>query len=75
MKRKLAWLFAFLSGFYLLVLGWIPDPVPFLDEATALLILVKSTSYMGYDLTRLLPFFGKGRKSAGSGAKDRVVDV
>ena len=81
MKRLIAWCFALLSGFYLIALGWIPDPIPFLDEATALLILVKSTSYLGYDLTRFIPFLGKGRKSPdgrkadGRQAKDQTVDV
>ena len=76
MKRFIVWCFAILSGFYLLVLGWIPDPLPFLDEATALLILVKSTSYLGYDLTRFIPFFGRGKKDDGKvKAKDRTVDV
>ncbi|HEY8931985.1 MAG TPA: hypothetical protein VIM44_01590 [Rariglobus sp.] len=56
MKKFFAVLLALLSGGYLLTLGIAPDPLPFLDEATALLILVKSLSVLGIDLTRYVPF-------------------
>jgi len=55
MKKFFAVLLALLSGGYLLTLGIAPDPLPFLDEATALLILVKSLSVLGIDLTRYVP--------------------
>lgn len=76
MKRALVWLFAILSGFYLVALGWIPDPLPFVDEATALLIFVKATSYLGYDVRRFIPFLGRGKKQPQPAkTRDRVVDV
>ena len=31
-----------LSGGYLLILGWIPDPLPFLDEGVALAFFIKT---------------------------------
>jgi len=59
MKRLFVWLVAILSGLYVLIpLPWFTpaDPIPFLDEGVALMIFLKSTSWLGYDLSRWLPF-------------------
>lgn len=78
MKRIIAWALSILSGVYLLVAGPIPDPLPFIDEATALLVFINATAYLGYDLRRWLPFFGKGKTPHQRTPKDRpdvTVDV
>ena len=74
MRRKLAWIFATLSGGYLLTIGILPDPIPFIDEAFALAIFIKATSSLGYDVRRFLPFFGKSR-SVKSPARGATIDV
>lgn len=76
-KKLIAFLFALASGLYLLVMGPLPfpaDPIPFVDEATALIIFVKSMQVLGVDLTRFIPFLGKKMKTAPKAAGP-VVDV
>lgn len=77
-KKAFALLFAVLSGAYLLIWGPMVgplDPVPILDEATALLIFVKAMGALGVDIGRFLPFFGK-KVPKDRGSKDGpVVDV
>ncbi len=63
MKRKLAWMVAIVSGVYV-VLGPLPDPIPLLDEGLALMVFVKAMGWLGYDVTRWLPFVGKGARRA-----------
>ena len=74
MKRRIAWLVAILSGVFLLI----PDPIPFIDEATALLVFIKSMAYLGYDVRRWIPFIGKGKgqkRSPAERASGSTVDV
>ncbi|MFZ9936917.1 MAG: hypothetical protein ACO3JG_07625 [Luteolibacter sp.] len=76
MKRRLAWLVAIFSGLYLLVLGPLLDPLPFLDEAAALAIFVKSMLWLGYDIRRWLPFLGRrSGKPAPKSARESTIDV
>lgn len=79
MKRKLAWIGAILSGLYLLTVGPIPDPIPFIDEGVALAVFLKCVAYLGFDLRKWLPFFGKTPKSdpvrRANPAKDVTIDV
>lgn len=74
MKKFIAAVFACISGVYLVFLGWIPDPLPIIDEATALIVFVKSMAVLGVDLTRFIPFLGRKTKDAPKGAGP-VVDV
>jgi hypothetical protein len=72
-KKFIALIFAIVSGVYV-ILGPIPDPLPFLDEATALLIFVKSMAVLGFDLSRFVPFLGRKGKTPAK-APGPVVDV
>jgi hypothetical protein len=75
-KKLIAFSFALASGLYLLVMGPIPfpaDPIPIIDEATALIIFVKAMQVLGIDLSRFIPFLGKKEKS--QNAPGPVVDV
>ncbi|MBB5353333.1 hypothetical protein HNR46_003589 [Haloferula luteola] len=74
MKKFFALSAAFLSGGYLLTLGILPDAVPFIDEATALIILVKSLQVLGIDLSRFVPFLRSGKKAEKKDGSP-VVDV
>ncbi len=80
MKRKLAWMGATVSGLYLLTIGVLPDPVILVDEALALVVFLKCTSHLGYDVTRWLTFsrnWGKGKRAPRSryGRGGVTIDV
>jgi hypothetical membrane protein len=78
MKRHIAWILALISGLYLLTVGIFPDPIPFIDEATALLVFVNAMAYLGHDVRKWIPFLGKGKtmkSSASKGAAGQTVDV
>ncbi len=75
MKRKIVWLLAILSGLYLLIAGPMLDPLPFVDEAMALMIFVKSMSYLGYDVRRWLPFLRKNKSPRAKSTTGSTIDV
>lgn len=53
---------------------FIPDILPFIDEAIALMIFVKSLHVLGVDVARWLPFMGKKKADAAKKTAP-VVDV
>lgn len=78
MKKAFALLFAVLSGAYLLVWGPMVgplDPIPVIDEATALLVFVKAMAALGVDVGRFLPFFGRKVPKGEAKKPGPVVDV
>jgi len=77
MTRSLAWIFAILSGLYLLTIGLLPDPVPFIDEGIALAVFIKACAFLGHDVRRWVPFLGKrgGLTKKQSHARGATIDV
>lgn len=75
MKKLFALFFAALSGLYLMTIGLMPDFLPFIDEAAALLILVRSLGVLGIDVGRFLPFFGKKDPRRATGRRSGPIDV
>jgi hypothetical protein len=71
MKKLIALILAVVSGICL----FIPDPIPLIDEATALLIFVSSLGALGINISRFLPFFGKKTPKAKGPKQGPVVDV
>jgi hypothetical protein len=76
MKKALATLAVLMSGGYLLTLGIVPDPVPFIDEGIALVVLVKSLAYLGIDISRFVPFMSrKVKPGKGPEGDGQTIDV
>ena len=78
MKRQFAAILATCSGLYLLTVGLLPDPLPIIDEVTALWVFVKAMAYLGYDVRKWVPFLGKGKvreTRAPRAVFGRTVDV
>lgn len=76
MKKALATLAVLMSGGYLLTLGILPDPVPFIDEGIALVVLVKSLGYLGIDISRFVPFMSrKVKPGKGPEGDGQTIDV
>lgn len=73
-KKLFALVLAFFSGAYV-IFGWMPDPLPLIDEAVALAIFVRSMAALGIDVTRLLPFIGRKSKQGTSKDPGKVIDV
>jgi hypothetical protein len=73
-KKFIALILALISGVYVFALGWVWDPLPLLDEATALIIFVKAMGVLGVDLSRLVPFLGRKEKTPPK-PPGQVVDV
>ena len=60
-----------LTGGYLVFLGWIPDPLPFLDEGVALAFFIKT-------LKDMLTERGERKKNGSQPSKDEdgpIIDV
>ncbi len=79
MKRKIAWLGVILSALYLITIGILPDPLPLIDEGIALAVLLRCSSYLGYDLRKWLPFLPRRKKPLSQktykNPKDITIDV
>lgn len=76
MKKALAILAVLLSGGYLLTIGILPDPVPFIDEGLALVVLVKSLGFLGIDVSRFVPFMSRKAKPAKApNSNGQTIDI
>jgi hypothetical protein len=69
MKKFLVLMIAVASGISLCADIFIPDPLPFLDEALLLAIFTKSMAYLGIDFTRFIPFMRKKPANPGGRAQ------
>lgn len=68
MKKLFALIIAGASGLYLAT-GWIPDPIPFVDEGMAFVIFINALSMLGLDLRRFVGMKSKEKKS------DKPIDI
>jgi hypothetical protein len=70
-KKIIALLLAIASGVYLLTIGLMPDPIPFIDEGVALIVLLNSLAHLGLDLRGI---FGKGKGKKPQGGQTIDID-
>ncbi|WP_411844716.1 hypothetical protein AAFN60_11935 [Roseibacillus persicicus] len=70
MKKLIAILLASASGLYLATLGILPDPIPFIDEGLAFVILVNSLAMLGFDIRRFVGMKGGKKKSS-----EKPIDI
>ena len=70
MKKLIAVLLAAASGLYLATIGILPDPIPFIDEGLAFVILVNSLAMLGFDLRRFVGMKGGKKKSS-----EKPIDI
>lgn len=69
MRKIVALLVALVSGVYVLF-GWVPDPVPFLDEGLALMVFLNALAYLGFDLRG---YFRPSKSKKNQ--EDRTIDI
>ena len=70
MKKLIVLVIAIVSGISLCADIFIIDLLPFLDEAILLAIFTKSVAYLGFDVTRFIPFMRKKGKAAAPTSPD-----
>lgn len=72
MNKLVALVLAILSGLYLAIGGPLPDPIPFIDEGLAFMVLLNSLAVLGLDLRRFVGMKGKDKKA---GTKQDPIDL
>ncbi len=72
MNKVVALILAILSGLYLAIGGPLPDPIPFIDEGLAFMVLLNSLAVLGLDLRRFVGMKGKDKKMS---AKQDPIDL
>ncbi len=76
MKKLIVLVIAIVSGISLCADIFIIDLLPFLDEAILLAIFTKSVAYLGFDVTRFIPFMRKkGKAAAPTSPDDRSAPI
>jgi hypothetical protein len=77
LKKIIVLLLAMVSGWILFTPFDLPPfPFMFIDEAIALIIFTKSMTYLGFDVTRFIPFMrNKGKSAAPNSADDKNAPI
>lgn len=70
MKKLIALILAIGSGLYLTIMGPMLDPIPFIDEGVAALVLLNSLAFLGLDLRKYFGLKSRAQKSAA-----KTVDI